>query len=90
VIDILAEKVRQKHEASMAVPDPENKGDPASTITTTPVERVYEHGFDPVQKGFQVRPGLPFEICDQWTEILPTDQVVPVEVTYDPKTGRQV
>ena len=29
------------------------------------------------------------EIFDQWIEILPTDQIVPVEVSYDPKTGRQ-
>ena len=29
-------------------------------------------------------------MCSQWIEVLPTDQVVPVEVTYDPKTGRQV
>ena len=31
-----------------------------------------------------------FEVFDQWVEVLPTDQVVPVEVTYDPKTGRQL
>ena len=31
-----------------------------------------------------------YEIFDQWLEVLPTDQVVPVEVSYDPKTGRQV
>jgi hypothetical protein len=30
------------------------------------------------------------EVFDQWIEVLPTDQVVPVEVKYDPKTGRQI
>jgi hypothetical protein len=89
-IKALAEAVRKKHEDSMKVPDPENPGDPASTITTTPVERVYEHGFDPLQKSFQFQPKEDFEVFDQWTEILPTDQIVPVEVEYSPKTGRLV
>jgi hypothetical protein len=31
-----------------------------------------------------------FEICSQWIEVLPTDQVAPVEVADDPKTDRQV
>ena len=35
-------------------------------------------------------PSREFEICSQWIEVLPTDPVVPVEVAYDPKTGRQV
>jgi hypothetical protein len=34
--------------------------------------------------------GDSFEVFDQWIEVLPTDQVVPVVVTYDPKTGRQI
>jgi hypothetical protein len=51
---------------------------------------VFEHGFYPLQGGFKLRTGADaFEVFDQWTEILPTDQVVPVEVVYDPKTGRQ-
>ena len=40
--------------------------------------------------GFECIPSRKFEICSQWIEFLPTDQVVPVEVTYDPKTGHQV
>jgi hypothetical protein len=86
VIKSLAKQVSDKYKASMTVPAP--TGDPASTVTTTPIERVYEQGFDPQQKGFQMDPVHPFEIFDQWTEILPTDQIVPVEVAYDPKTGR--
>lgn len=27
-------------------------------------------------------------IFDEWLEVLPTDQVVAVEVQYDPKTGK--
>lgn len=87
-IKSLAQEVGKKYTASMTVPAP--SGDPASTITTTPIEGVYEQGFDPLQKGFQLDPVHPFEVFDQWTEILPTDQVVPVEVTYDPKTGRLI
>jgi hypothetical protein len=34
--------------------------------------------------------GSDYEIFDQWTEVLPTDQIVPVEVRYDRKTGRQL
>ena len=29
-------------------------------------------------------------IVDKWLEVLSTDQVVAVEVKYDPKTGRQI
>jgi len=29
-------------------------------------------------------------VFDQWVEVVPTDQVVPVEVAYNPKTGRQL
>jgi hypothetical protein len=50
---------------------------------------VYEHGFFPLEKSFRVNVGKNYEIFDQWTEILPTDQIVPVEVEYDPKSGRQ-
>ncbi|MEU1159561.1 RICIN domain-containing protein [Streptomyces sp. NPDC005921] len=55
---------------------------------TLAAERVFETGFDPLDGGF--RPADPYQIFDQWTEVLPTDQVVAVEVTYDPKTGRQL
>jgi hypothetical protein len=49
---------------------------------------VYEHGFDPLAGGFRANPLKPYEIFDQWVEVVPTDQIVPVEVEYDPKTGR--
>jgi hypothetical protein len=41
-------------------------------------ETVYETGFDPLEGGFRAT-GTPFEIFDQWIEVLPTDQVVAVE-----------
>jgi hypothetical protein len=54
-------------------------------------DMVYEHGFNPLDQGFQAnsQEGHEYEPFTQWVEVLPTDQVVPVEVTYDPKTGRQ-
>ena len=57
-------------------------------MRATPIDRVYETGFDPLQGGFRVGVEEDFQIFDEWVEILPTDQVVAVEVTYDPKTGR--
>ena len=55
-----------------------------------PTDKVYEHGFDPLQGGFQAETKDQFALFDQWIEVLPTDQVVAVEVKYDPKTGRQI
>ncbi|RZU75876.1 hypothetical protein EV384_4449 [Micromonospora kangleipakensis] len=59
--------------------------DIANTIAT---EEVFETGFDPLEGGF--RPAAPYEVFDQWVEVLPTDQVVAVQVHYDPKTGQQL
>jgi hypothetical protein len=55
-----------------------------------PADKVYENGFDPLAGGFVAQPSEPFEVFDQWVEVLPTDQIVPVEVAYDPKTGQQL
>lgn len=44
-------------------------------------ETVFEKGFDPLDGGF--RAGKPYEIFDQWIEVMPTDQVVAQE--YDSK-----
>ena len=65
--------------------------DAANTVTATPIDRVYEHGFYPLVGGFRNKSGdQHYLTVDQWVEILPTDQVVPVPVEYDPKTGRMV
>jgi hypothetical protein len=100
-INYLCIEVAEKHIESNKVktyPDTEINDD--NKVTSTPIEKVYEHGFYPLKGGFRVNPNDPnpdlnnkdknFQIFDQWIEVLPTDQVVPVEVTYDPKTGRQL
>jgi hypothetical protein len=93
VLNILAEKIQEKHKESNTthdIPDPDNPTDTANTVSATPVDKVYEHGFYPLQGGFRSNVGTDFEIFDQWIEILPTDQVVAVAVKYDPITGKQV
>ncbi len=54
-----------------------------------PTEKVFETGFDPIG-GFQAAGPQPFAVFSQWLEVVPTDQIVAVEVKYDPKTGMQV
>lgn len=98
VINDLAKKVRRKQEEAVAkgtFPKASEVADPQlvdedNVVTTTPIDRVYEHGFFPLEGGFRANVSDDFEIFDQWLEIVPTDQVVPVEVQYDPKTGRQL
>ncbi len=68
---------------------PANEINDDNRVSATPVDKVYEHGFYPLQGGLRAVTSQPFEVFDQWIEVLPTDQVVPVEVAYDPKTGRQ-
>jgi hypothetical protein len=98
VIMDLAKKIQKKHAEGLKngkyptqdeIADPELV-DAENIVTSTPIDRVYEHGFFPLQGGFRANVQANYEIFDQWLEILPTDQVVPVEVKYDPKTGRQV
>lgn len=100
-IDYLCIRVAEKHAENNRVQEfGEMELDDSGTIHSTPVEKVYEYGFYPLQGGFRVDPneesedplsqGRNFQVFDQWIEILPTDQVVPVEVRYDPLTGRQL
>ena len=90
VLEILADEVATKYKASLTTTDFTDPLDDANSVRATPVDRVYETGFDPLQGGFKASVDGSFEVYDQWVEILPTDQVVAVEVTYDPKTGRQL
>lgn len=97
-LDFICIEVAKKHAESIQTkkfPDTEINDD--NKVTSTPIEKVFEHGFYPLKGGFRVNPNDPtdpnnkdryFQVFDQWIEILPTDQVVPVEVEYDPKTGR--
>ena len=92
-LEILAAKVKAKHEDSIKTKDfldPDDLQNDQNKVTSTPVDKVYEHGFYPLQGGFKAQVGQEFEVFDQWIEILPTDQTVAVEVEYDPKTGMQV
>jgi hypothetical protein len=100
-LDFLCLEVAQKHaESNQTRKFPETEINDDNKVTSTPIEKVYEHGFYPLKGGFRVNPNDPdpdpnnkdrnFQIFDQWIEVLPTDQVVPVEVAYDPKTGRQL
>lgn len=90
-INYLADLVSEKHESSLKVDEfPTDEINDDNKVSATPIDKVYEHGFYPLQGGFKITPGEPFEVFDQWTEILPTDQVVPVEVKYNPITGRQI
>lgn len=93
-LDSLCIDVAKKHEDSNTTkkfPDNPDISDD-NKVTSTPIEKVFEYGFDPLQGGFRVIPSdkEKFEVFDQWIEVLPTDQVVPVEVKYDPKTGRMI
>ncbi|MBJ7336998.1 MAG: hypothetical protein JHC64_04840 [Mycolicibacterium sp.] len=91
-IDHLCDVVAKKHaDAAKVGRYPSDEINDDNRVSATPVDKVYEHGFYPLQGGFRATPGTDeFEVFDQWVEILPTDQVVPVEVAYDPKTGRQL
>jgi hypothetical protein len=77
-------------QAKQAAGNSKMKDPTDATLSYLPTDKVYEHGFDPLQGGFVAQAQTPFEVFDQWIEVLPTDQVVPVEVTYDPKTGQQI
>ncbi len=98
VITDLGRKIKRKYEEGVQTgkyPKQDEVSDPAlvdeeNTVTATPIDRVYEHGFFPLEGSFRANVGKDYEIFDQWLEILPTDQIVPVEVEYDPKTGRQL
>lgn len=90
-IKYLCAEVALKHQQSLEVGKyPKDEIIDANKVSATPIDKVYEHGFYPLVGGFRAVVSENFEICDQWIEVLPTDQVVPVEVKYDPKTGRQV
>ena len=84
----LAERIKQKHAAAEKVTE-YDLGD-NNSVHARPVDRVFEYGFNPLHGGFSLPDDDEFPIVDQWVEILPTDQIVPVKVAYDPITGRQV
>jgi hypothetical protein len=83
--------VAKKEEASLVIGKfPKDEINDDNKVLATPIEKVYEHGFYPLKGGFKAKVEENFEIISQWIEVLPTDQIVPVEVKYDPRTGRQI
>ena len=91
-INHLCDVVAEKHDEALEVGRyPTEEIDDDNRVSATPIDKVYEHGFYPLDGGFRATPGTEgFQVFDQWVEVLPTDQVVPVEVAYDPKTGWQI
>jgi hypothetical protein len=99
-IRYLCLRVTEKHEESSKIklfPDRDDIPD-EDKVWSVPVDKVYEHGFYPLERSFRANPrekpadtedSRNFQVLAQWTEILPTDQIVPVPVQYDPTTGRQ-
>ncbi|TBW33922.1 peptidoglycan-binding protein [Azotobacter chroococcum] len=99
-IRYLCLRVSEKHQESTSerlFPDRDGIDD-GDKVWATPIDKVYEHGFYPLERSFRASPveaptdgkSRNFQIMAQWTEILPTDQVVPVVVRYNPITGRQI
>lgn len=90
-IKYLCAEVAAKHNDSLKVGRyPQEEINDDNRVSSTPINKVYEHGFYPLKGGFRAITSESYEVFDQWIEVLPTDQVVPVEVKYDPKTGRQI
>jgi hypothetical protein len=72
----LADQVKTQYkQATTAKPSP---FDPNKNVI--PAEAVFEHGFDPLQGGFEVNTD-PTKVYSQWIEVLATDQVA--AVPYD-------
>jgi hypothetical protein len=88
IIDAIRYLIVSIH-AKQAAAQTKMKDPTDATLSYLPTDKVYEHGFDPLQGGFVAQAQTPFEVFDQWIEVLPTDQVVPVQVSYNPKTGMQ-
>jgi hypothetical protein len=84
-IERLVQDVERRH-AAKRDREPGPGGGSDEVLVT---DAVYEHGFRPLQGGFRAKPLEAFEVFDQWIEIVPTRQIVPVEVEYDPETGLQ-
>jgi hypothetical protein len=89
-IKYLCAEVAAKYRDSLKVGRyPKEEINDDNRVSATPIDKVYEHGFYPLKDGFRAVTSEGYEVFDQWIEVLPTDQVVPVKVTYDPKTGIQ-
>jgi hypothetical protein len=85
-LEALTKRLAERHATARARATDQT----GAELDHVPLDHVYEHGFEPLQGGFRITPAEDFEVFDQWVEVVPTDQIVPVEVSYDPHTGRLV
>ncbi|GAB16796.1 hypothetical protein GOEFS_014_00380 [Gordonia effusa NBRC 100432] len=76
VLLMIAAKIAEEQQQSLT-PVPTRPGDPNSDLAL-PTETVFAHGFDPLAGGISFGKE-PFKVFSQWTEILPTEQVVATE-----------
>jgi hypothetical protein len=97
VLHNLGAKIRKKYEDGIKAgtyPKPQDVSDPAlvddeNSVTASPIDRVYEHGFFPLAAASERTSG-------RLRDLRPVDggapdrEIVPVEVKYDPRTGRQI
>jgi hypothetical protein len=75
LIEMAAEMNKQYEAAS--TPTALDFAGSADSRKILPTEKVFEHGFDPLEGGLALG-AKPYKVFSQWTEILPTDQVVAV------------
>jgi hypothetical protein len=89
-LTILSDKIKEfdQHSRTTVIPNPADPEDPRNHYAgSLPTEAVFESGFYPLKDGIRFnQDGTDQAIFSQWMEILPTDQVVALEVEYDPKT----
>ncbi len=97
VLDLIAEDIKAIHDAGLEKVKEQVEFAPGhkTDIFFLAPDEVFEKGFDSLKDGFKAEFNSAdkkdiFKVCDQWIEILPTDQIVAVEVKYDPKTGLQI
>jgi hypothetical protein len=89
-LDFLTTKIQEydRHARTAIVGDPGDPEDASNHFAgSLPTEAVFEHGFYPLKGGVRFdQDGTEQVIFSQWMEIMPTDQIVALQVEYDPKT----
>ena len=80
VLLLVADNIKAEYDQSIEpIPvDPSN----VNSKLALPTETVFEHGFDPLEGGLAFDRGA-FKVFSEWTEILPTDQVVATEYSLE-------
>jgi hypothetical protein len=58
VLEILADRIKAKAEAADQPRDFADPIDDANTVRATPIDKVYEQGFDPLLRGFRASPHI--------------------------------